>query len=228
MLEKDNETERLENVKSLLDDIKEYSEDYPDSSLDEYLQMIALYTERESQEVDDVVNLCTIHSAKGLEFDVVFVIGLSEGIFPSERSMAEGAKGLEEERRLAYVAYTRAKKLLYLCESNSFSYVIQASKVSSRFIDEIDERFIEHVDEGGFKTKTSIFDEEVAIVSKKEKPKNKVFRIGDVVIHDSYGEGKIVSVESDILTIAFSYPHGVKQIFASHPSIRKKEKKDYH
>ena len=228
MLEKDNETERLENVKSLLDDIKEYSEDYPDSSLDEYLQMIALYTERESQEVDDVVNLCTIHSAKGLEFDVVFVIGLSEGIFPSERSMAEGAKGLEEERRLAYVAYTRAKKLLYLCESNSFSYVIQASKVSSRFIDEIDERFIEHVDEGSFKTKTSIFDEEVAIVSKKEKPKNKVFRIGDAVIHDSYGEGKIVSVESDILTIAFSYPHGVKQIFASHPSIRKKEKKDYH
>ena len=228
MLEKDNETERLENVKSLLDDIKEYSQDYPDSSLDEYLQMIALYTDRESQEVDDVVNLCTIHSAKGLEFEVVFVIGLSEGIFPSERSMAEGAKGLEEERRLAYVAYTRAKKLLYLCESNSFSYVIQSSKVSSRFIDEIDERYIDHVDEGAGKINTSIFDESVAIVSKKQKPKNKVFRAGDNVIHDKFGEGAIVSVDDDILTIAFSYPHGVKRIFANHPAIRKKEKKDYH
>ncbi|MBQ1811024.1 MAG: UvrD-helicase domain-containing protein, partial [Erysipelotrichaceae bacterium] len=118
MLEKDGETERLENIKSLLDDIKQYSQDYPDSSLDEYLQMIALYTDRASEETGDAVNLCTIHSAKGLEFDVVFVIGLSEGIFPSERTMAEGQKGLEEERRLAYVAYTRAKKLLYLTESN--------------------------------------------------------------------------------------------------------------
>ena len=82
MLEKDNETERLENVKSLLDDIKQYSDDYPDSSLDEYLQMIALYVDRASEDVTDAINLCTVHSAKGLEFEVVFVIGLSEGIFP--------------------------------------------------------------------------------------------------------------------------------------------------
>ena len=97
MLEKDGETERLENVKSLLDDIKQYSLDYPDSSLDEYLQMIALYTDRASEDVSDAVSLCTIHSAKGLEFEIVFVIGLSEGIFPSERTMMEGQKGLEEE-----------------------------------------------------------------------------------------------------------------------------------
>ncbi|MBR6232335.1 MAG: UvrD-helicase domain-containing protein, partial [Erysipelotrichaceae bacterium] len=90
MLEKDGETERLENIKSLLDDIKQYSQDYPDSTLDEYLQMIALYTDKASEETGDAVNLCTIHSAKGLEFDVVFVIGLSEGIFPSERTMSEG------------------------------------------------------------------------------------------------------------------------------------------
>ena len=90
MLEKDNETERLENVKSLLDDIKQYAQDYPDSSLDEYLQMISLYTDRASEETSDAVSLCTIHSAKGLEFEVVFVIGLSEGIFPSERTLAEG------------------------------------------------------------------------------------------------------------------------------------------
>ena len=97
MLEDENETERLENIKSLVDDIKEYASNYPDSSLDEYLQNIALYTDRSSQEVGDAVNLCTIHSAKGLEFEVVFVIGLSEGVFPSEKTMLEGQKCLSEE-----------------------------------------------------------------------------------------------------------------------------------
>jgi len=228
MLEKDNETERLENVKSLLDDIKQYSENYPDSSLDEYLQMIALYTDRASEEVGDAVNLCTIHSAKGLEFEVVFVIGLSEGIFPSERSMAEGQKGLEEERRLAYVAYTRAKKLLYLSESNSFSYVLQSSKMASRFIKEVDEPYIEHVDEKPKLNPSGIFDEDILISDRnKEKPKDIMYRNGDRVIHKIYGEGIVIANESGVLQIAFSHPYGVKKILASHPSIRKKGKEDY-
>jgi len=227
MLEKDGETERLENVKSLLDDIKQYSQDYPDSSLDEYLQMIALYTDRASEEVTDAVSLCTIHSAKGLEFDAVFVIGLSEGIFPSERTLAEGQKGLEEERRLAYVAYTRARKLLYLSESNSFSYVIQSSKIPSRFIKEIDEEYIDHVDEKPTLNKSSIFDEEIVREQKKEKPKDDLYRNGDIVIHKIYGEGIVVGIDSGVLQIAFSHPHGVKKILASHPSIRKKNRNDY-
>ena len=228
MLEKDGETERLENVKSLLDDIKQYSEDYPDSSLDEYLQMISLYTDRASEEVGDAVNLCTIHSAKGLEFEVVFVVGLSEGIFPSERTMSEGQKGIEEERRLAYVAYTRAKKLLYLTESNSFSYVLQSSKMPSRFIKEINEDYIEHVDEKPKMMKSSIFDEEIVISDRKqEKPKDTIYRNGDKVIHKIYGEGIVVNNDSGVLQIAFSHPYGIKKILANHPSIRKKTKEDY-
>ncbi|MCR4854615.1 MAG: UvrD-helicase domain-containing protein [Erysipelotrichaceae bacterium] len=228
MLEKEGETERLENVKSLLDDIKQYSEDYPDSSLDEYLQMIALYTDRASEEVGDAVSLCTIHSAKGLEFECVFVIGLSEGIFPSERTMAEGQKGLEEERRLAYVAYTRAKKLLYLSESNSFSYVIQSAKLPSRFIKEIDERYIDNVDERPASFRSGIFDEDIVIRDqKKEKPKDDVYRNGDAVIHKIYGEGIVIGNDSGVLQIAFPHPHGIKKILAGHPSIRKKGKQDY-
>ena len=228
MLEKDGETERLENVKSLLDDIKQYSEDYPDSSLDEYLQMIALYTDRASEDVGDAVNLCTIHSAKGLEFEVVFVIGLSEGIFPSERTMSEGQKGIEEERRLAYVAYTRAKKLLYLSETNSFSYVLQSAKLASRFIKEIDEQYIEHVDEKPKQINSGLFDEDILISDrKKEKPKDTMYRNGDRVIHKIYGEGIVIGNESGVLQIAFPHPHGVKKILASHPSIRKKGKEDY-
>ena len=228
MLEKDGETERLENIKSLLDDIKQYSQDYPDSTLDEYLQMIALYTDRASEETGDAVNLCTIHSAKGLEFDVVFVIGLSEGIFPSERTMSEGQKGLEEERRLAYVAYTRAKKLLYLTESNSFSYVIQAAKLPSRFIKEIDPAYIDNVDQKKETITSKIFDEDIVIRDqKKEKPKDQVYRNGDAVIHKIYGEGVVIGSSGGVLQIAFAHPHGVKKILASHPSIRKKGKDDY-
>ena len=228
MLEKENETERLENVKSLLDDIKQYSVDYPDSSLDEYLQMISLYTDRASEDVGDAVNLCTIHSAKGLEFDVVFVVGLSEGIFPSERTMAEGQKGLEEERRLAYVAYTRARKLLYLTESNSFSFVLQSAKLQSRFISEIDSRYIDHVDERPTPFRSAIFDEDIVIQDRrKEKPKDDQYRNGDTVIHKIYGEGIVIGSENGVLQIAFSHPHGVKKILASHPSIRKKKKEEY-
>ena len=227
MLESENETERLENIKSLVDDIKEYAVNYPDSSLDEYLQNIALYTERASEEVGDAVNLCTIHSAKGLEFDVVFVIGLSEGVFPSEKTLLEGSKGLEEERRLAYVAYTRAKSLLYLTESNSFSYVIQSAKLPSRFINEIDDDYIEHVDAKPKINKSLIFDQDVLPERNKTKPKDNIYRNGDIVIHKIYGEGVVIGIDSGVLQIAFAHPHGIKKMLASHPSIRKKSKNDY-
>ena len=227
MLESENETERLENIKSLVDDIKEYSINYPDSSLDEYLQNIALYTDRASEEIGDAVNLCTIHSAKGLEFEVVFVIGLSEGIFPSERTLSEGSKGIEEERRLAYVAYTRAKSQLYLTESNSFSYVIQSSKLPSRFINEIEGDYIDHVDAKPKFDKSKIFDEDIIPERNKEKPVDKNYRNGDIVIHKIYGEGVVIGSDMGVLQIAFSHPYGVKKILSTHPSIRKKGKNDY-
>ena len=227
MLEDENETERLENIKSLVDDIKEYASNYPDSSLDEYLQNIALYTDRSSQEVGDAVNLCTIHSAKGLEFEVVFVIGLSEGVFPSEKSMLDGQKGLEEERRLAYVAYTRAKNLLYLTESNSFSYVIQSAKLPSRFIKEIEDDYIDHLDSLPQTNKSVLFDEDALPKHNKEKPKDSNYRNGDAVIHKIYGEGVVIGNDMGVLQIAFAHPHGIKKILASHPSIRKKGKEDF-
>ena len=227
MLESENETERLENIKSLLDDIKEYAVNYPDSTLDEYLQNIALYTDKASEDVGDAVNLCTIHSAKGLEFEVVFVIGLSEGVFPSEKTMLEGQKGIEEERRLAYVAYTRAKQLLYLTESNSFSYVIQSAKLPSRFIKEIGDDYIDHVDSKPRVNRSIIFDEDVIPERNKEKPKDTNYRNGDIVIHKIYGEGVVIGIDMGVLQIAFSHPHGIKKILATHPSIHKKGKEDY-
>lgn len=231
MLEKENEAERIENVKSLIDDIKDYQETYPGSTLADYLSMISLYTDKANTDGSASVSLMTIHASKGLEFKVVFVVGLSEGIFPSERTMLE-QKGVEEERRLAYVAYTRAKEKLTLTDTSSFSYVVNSAKTTSRFVNEIDEKYIEHLDKPVAKQQ-SVFDVPFttkisSIEPKKEVPRRPSrYRKSDVVIHKIFGEGVVVKCDGDFVTVAFSYPHGTKTIKADHPSIRKKTANEY-
>ena len=231
MLEKENETERIENVKSLIDDIKDYQETYPGSTLADYLSMISLYTDKANTDGSTSVSLMTIHASKGLEFKVVFVVGLSEGIFPSERTMLE-QKGVEEERRLAYVAYTRAKEKLTLTDTSSFSYVVNSAKTTSRFVNEVDEKYIEHLDKPVLKQQ-SVFDVPFttkisSIEPKKETPRRPSrYRKSDVVIHKIFGEGVVVKCDGDFVTVAFSYPHGTKTIKADHPSIRKKTANEY-
>ena len=231
MLEKENETERIENVKSLIDDIKDYQETYPGSTLADYLSMISLYTDKANTDGSASVSLMTIHASKGLEFKVVFVVGLSEGIFPSERTMLE-QKGVEEERRLAYVAYTRTKEKLTLTDTSSFSYVVNSAKTTSRFVNEVDEKYIEHLDKPVVKQQ-SVFDVPFttkisSIEPKKEAPRRPSrYRKSDVVIHKIFGEGVVVKCDGDFVTVAFSYPHGTKTIKADHPSIRKKTANEY-
>lgn len=119
----------MENIKELLNDMQQYIEDHPDAGLDEYLQEVALYTDNDVFEGSDVVQLMTVHAAKGLEFDCVFIYNLCEGIFPSERSISEGGNpALEEERRLIYVAMTRAKKQLFISDSMGYSFVFGQSQ----------------------------------------------------------------------------------------------------
>ena len=91
MLEENKDMERIENLKELIDDVKEFSENYPESSLDEYIQMVSLYGDREETMSADFLQLMTVHSAKGLEFDTVFVVDMNDGIFPNERAMSEGS-----------------------------------------------------------------------------------------------------------------------------------------
>lgn len=146
MLRDDKEIERLENIKELISDISNYVTLHPEGTLIEYLQEISLYSDKEEWENGDYVQLMTIHAAKGLEFDNVFVYSLCEGIFPNERSVGEGGQdALEEERRLAYVAFTRAKKRLFLSDSYGYSYVLDKIKTTSRFIKELPQDCIEEV-----------------------------------------------------------------------------------
>ncbi|MBQ6221024.1 MAG: UvrD-helicase domain-containing protein [Solobacterium sp.] len=230
MLEENKETDRIENLKELIDDVKEFSENYPESNLEEYLQLVSLYGDRDETLESDYVQLMTVHAAKGLEFDTVFVSDMNEGIFPNERAMNEGHRGVEEERRLAYVAFTRAKNKLYLTEAAGFSYILQRVRTRSRFIDEIEDAYIEH--------KGAIFEEN----TKKEKTLNPAlfndhggsfgdrlsktdipqFVKGEQIIHSVFGEGIVLSCKNGIVEAAFAYPYGIKKIAAGHPSIKRK------
>lgn len=139
----DEEEERLENISELINSMKEYevSQIYEnDAMLSQYLQSISLYTNADYVSEKEKVKLMTIHQSKGLEFPTVFIVGLTEGIFPSHRSIRERRKdGEEEERRLMYVAVTRACDMLYLLESEGYHSDTGAAKYPSRFISEIPE-----------------------------------------------------------------------------------------
>ena len=139
----DEEEERLENLNELMNSMKEFERgriDEGDADLISYLQEIALYTNADRTNDSEKVRMMTIHQSKGLEFPEVFVIGLTEGIFPNHRSIRERRQdGEEEERRLMYVACTRAEKMLWLCESEGYMNENGALKFPSRFLSEVPE-----------------------------------------------------------------------------------------
>lgn len=137
----DEREERLENIAELINSMKEFElsqDDDSDRLLDAYLQEVALYTNVDAQVDNEKIKLMTIHQSKGLEFQNVFVVGLTEGVFPNHRSIRERRKdGEEEERRLMYVAVTRAQKRLYLTEAEGYMNDSGALKYPSRFLSEI-------------------------------------------------------------------------------------------
>jgi DNA helicase-2/ATP-dependent DNA helicase PcrA len=135
---------RLENLKELIRSMEEYE------SLRSFLEHVALVMDAEQNAELDAVNIMTLHSAKGLEFQTVFLPGWEEGLFPHQRSLDEGGRsGLEEERRLAYVGVTRAKKNLHIWfVSNRRIHGLWQSTIPSRFLDELPEAHVE-VQEGG-------------------------------------------------------------------------------
>lgn len=229
-LEDAHEEERLENINELIADIEHYEEDDSEASLDEYLQMISLYTDT-SEAVDtyDYVQLMSIHAAKGLEFDYVFVYELSEGVFPNERSINEGGKhALEEERRLAYVAFTRARKKLFLTSSQGFSFVLQKMKSVSRFVKEIDEEVLESSSDTPSYQKQeyryNCGDSTIAPLKKDATvPANKTkIKKGDLIMHAVFGEGVVISLKDGVAQIAFDQKYGIRKLAANHPSITKK------
>ena len=207
-LESDIRLENLEEFKSIA---KKYEERYGLVSLEEFLFEISLVADvEEYKDNKNVVTLMTIHSAKGLEFNNVFMIGMEEGLFPHSRSLFD-ANEMEEERRLCYVGITRAKENLHLIRAKRRTlYGMDSMNPPSRFINEISDEYLEY----------DVLEEEVT-VKKGVINSNEEYSVGEHIKHDTFGEGVIVSVEKSILTIAFPHPHGIKQILKGHKSIRK-------
>lgn len=207
-LEADIRLENLEEFKSIT---KHFEEENGLISLEDFLEEISLVADTEEyKDNNDLVTLMTVHSAKGLEFDYVFLVGMEEGIFPHNNSFSSNIE-LEEERRLCYVAVTRAKKNLYFVNARKRTIFGQESyNLPSRFIDEVNPDYLD-ID---FKEK------EVKIIDKKDMINSDIeYSVGDKVEHDVFGKGVIVSVNKSILTIAFK--DGIKTLMKGHKSIRK-------
>ena len=232
--------ERIENVRALFEDIRHYLKSNPESTFDEYLQNVALISSQDELVDGDYVTLMTVHTAKGLEYPVVFVVRFNQGVFPNMRAMNEGGYlAIEEERRLAYVAMTRAKQKLYLTLAADYSYVIQGSLVPSQFLKESGNEVLVTRENNIFRSNKPIqerpkvyhFDDGEHLSFENEAPVKQDFdddtndvtqwSVGDIVIHKKLGRGVVIALEGDdIIKVNFE-EHGEKSILGTHPSVSK-------
>jgi len=205
---------RLENLKEFVSAMEEFE------SLQDFLEHIALVLENNSNKDGEFITLMTLHGAKGLEFDVTFLPGWEDGLFPSQRSMDEnGVKGLEEERRLAYVGITRARQKAYISYvANRRMYGSWVNGLPSRFVDELPEEHIDaHAEMGMYNADKSLNDhggrsnhwDSSGFMGKTRQPSpvTKVsqegFQNGDRVFHEKFGPGTVIHAEGQKLDIAF-------------------------
>lgn len=225
MLKANKEEERLENINELKNDILKAVDENPNLTLEEYLQNIALFTEAVHNDAGNAVTLMTVHAAKGLEYPAVFVSNMNEGVFPSTRSVDDGPSQLEEERRLLYVAMTRAKERLYLTWNVGYSYSSNHNKSVSRFIAEIPEEYTVSSlivqPKKPAPVSTNSFSRHSRRRQGKSLSNNEHFRIGDAVDHAAYGKGTVVAMNGNTATVLFDKTIGIKKLNALHPSLRK-------
>ena len=222
--EKSPEAEaRLENLKELRASMKNYS------NLVEFLENISLQTSIDEEWEGEKINLMTIHAAKGLEFNCVFLPGWEEGLFPHQKSIEEkGDQAVQEERRLAYVALTRAKQRLFISFANNRKYYGNNNSndwmpsMPSRFIDELDKQYLEINETAKDNDQDFEFSQDFNFMEEKKSPgwkrylqeKEKIktinytnnltnFKIGQGVEHETFGKGKIIHIDGNKLLINF-------------------------
>jgi len=220
MYRADGDEERINNVKELQNSIiARENEDGEKLTLEDYLQEVALYTDMDADDShNDRVKLMTIHTAKGLEFPYVFLCCFTEGILPNHRSIKQ-SRSLEEERRLTYVAITRAKKAFYMTESEGFNYQTGMSKVPSRFLFEIKDNL--YVRQGVLPK--YLIDEakrQIEMTDYATVPYHS-FEAGDTVTHQVFGKGIVTEVDdyNRIYMIRFEKTDSVKPIRFEWPGL---------
>lgn len=245
MQDEDNE-DRIQNVKALFQDLRHYLKQNPEASFDQYLQDIALLSAQDEIIDGDYVTLMTVHTAKGLEYPVVFVVRFNDNVFPNARSLSDtGFLGIEEERRLAYVAFTRAKEKLYITYCYDYSYVVQSHLTPSFFLKEAGLNANTNENKVPFFNRQNTFqskyfkddgfDYEINDNFNTDKPKtlkeeidfnqeinNDIqWSIGDRLHHKNLGDGTVIAVDGDgIITVKFD-EHGEKDLMGNHKFLSK-------
>ena len=224
---------RAENIGELLSVAKDFQDTNPTGTVEDFLEQVALVNDVDSFEQEDSkVTLMTLHAAKGLEFPIVFLGGLEEGLFPHSRTLMNPEE-IEEERRLAYVGITRAEQELYISNATTRTVFGRTSSyLPSRFIDEIPAELVD-----GLRAKRKVPDDikqtvprHMSVTSRPvTKPiiRNEViadWKIGDTAIHSKWGNGKVVNVSGERagmkLTIEFP-TQGVRVVMAKFAPVKK-------
>ncbi|MDO4813821.1 MAG: UvrD-helicase domain-containing protein [Gemella sp.] len=208
--------DRISNISELVSSAKQYAEN--NNNIVDYITEMSLTADADDENIDNSVTLSTVHAAKGLEYSVVFVIGLEENVFPSIRSnddFGDEQAKMEEERRLAYVAITRAKNKLYLSYTNRrMQFGSVKYNETSRFIKEIPTNLVQEEKNNQLKAMDSlgIVENKKPFISKlnpkiKEKSINNsntaAYQVGDKVFHKKFGSGSIASISTDSITVTF-------------------------
>ena len=219
-LESDNTLEaeiRLENLEEFKSITKSFEEKEGLVSLEDFLLEISLISDVEDYKDDpNRISLMTVHSVKGLEFSHVFVVGMEEGIFPHMNSLMENSE-IEEERRLCYVAITRAKDDLHLVNARHRTlFGKEQINPESRFINEIDKNLLETNNKEKEQPRQEKID-----TTEMFREEDVDYHVGDYVYHETFGTGKVTEVTNTLVTVAFKYPHGIKKLMKNHKKLSK-------
>ena len=224
---------RAENIGELLSVAKDFQDTNPTGTVEDFLEQVALVNDVDSFEQEESkVTLMTLHAAKGLEFPIVFLGGLEEGLFPHSRTLMNPEE-IEEERRLAYVGITRAEKELYISNATTRTVFGRTnSYLPSRFIDEIPEELVD-----GLRAKRKVPDDikrhvpqHMSVTSRPvTKPivRNEViadWKVGDTAIHSKWGNGKVINVagEGAGMKLTIEFPtQGIRVVMAKFAPVKK-------
>lgn len=227
---------RIENISELVSSAKQFSS--MNDSLIDFISEMSLTSDADDENEDDSVVLSTIHASKGLEYKVVFIMGLEENLFPSIRdaeSSADEKNKMEEERRLAYVAITRAKEKLFMSYANrrmQFGSIKMNKR--SRFLDEVPNKLMhfESAFGGTFESTDSSIEQANKFISNlspkikiADKPKTSVstnYGVNDIVVHKKFGEGTVLDITDDNVKVEFSEV-GIKTLLIEYANLTRKE-----
>ena len=212
---------RLENLEELVSVAREYDAQADEPSIEEFLQQIALFSEQDNLTDDEgIVTLMTLHNAKGLEYPVVFMLGMEDGVFPHMRSIEAG--DIEEERRLCYVGMTRAMRNLYLTHARTRAmYGGREWNVPSRFLEEIPAELTDQEDAGA-PSITSWSEGGAGAAAPAPRNEGATFNVGEDVVHAAFGEGIVIGAEpGGVVVVRFRGDGSERKLMADYAPLKK-------